>query len=194
MFTVNIDGTDLYPLNLEDMSSHYTWVSDREIINFSNRYIDGWQYHLFTDQTRQVKTIAKDIFPGDGHCSYSPDGRWMMTDCYPEPDALYRKLFLYDLEKEIPYEIGEFADDMSAPGPTRCDLHPNWSQERVYIDTRVTGPGGYQVVLSTDHWPWGGQDRVSEDYIYYTGDTEFGYGIRLYLPCRTGVALKKVVW
>ena len=141
MFTVNIDGTDLYPLNLEDMSSHYTWVSDREIINFSNRYIDGWQYHLFTDQTRQVKTVAKDIFPGDGHCSYSPDGRWMMTDCYPEPDALYRKLFLYDLEKEIPYEIGEFADDMSAPGPTRCDLHPNWSRsgKTVCIDALHEG-------------------------------------------------------
>ena len=141
MFTVNIDGSELHPLNLEDMSSHYTWVDDRKIINFSNRYLDGWQYHLFTDQSRQVETVAKDIFPGDGHCSYSPDGKWMMTDSYPEEGSWYRKLFLYDLEKKIPYEIGEFADDMSYPIPTRCDLHPNWSRSgrTVCIDALFEG-------------------------------------------------------
>ena len=32
------------------------------------------------------------------------------------------------------------------------------------------------------------------DNVYWAQDTEFGYGIKLYLPCRTGVALKKVEW
>ena len=72
--------------------------------------------------------------------------------------------------------------------------HPTWSQESVFLSCRVTGPGGYKVVLSTDDWPFGGQSRTSMDQVYYTEDTEFGYGIRLYLPCRCGVALQKVAW
>ena len=72
------------------------------------------------------------------------------------------------------------------------NLHPSWSQETVFISCRVTGPGGYRAVLSTDDAAFGGQGRISMDQVYYAGDTEFGYGIKLYLPCRCGVALEKV--
>ncbi len=71
------------------------------------------------------------------------------------------------------------------------NLHPSHSQEGVYLDTRLTGPGDYHVALSTDHWPWGGQDRIRPDYIYRSGDTDRGYGIKIYLPCRTGIVLEK---
>ena len=74
------------------------------------------------------------------------------------------------------------------------NLHPTWSQESIFISTRTTGPGGYRVVLSTDEWPFGGQERTSKEMVYHSGDTEFGYGIMLYLPCRTGLALQKVEW
>jgi hypothetical protein len=74
------------------------------------------------------------------------------------------------------------------------NLHPTWSQESVFINCRVTGPGGYRVIFSTDDWPYGGQTRINMDNVYWAQDTEFGYGIRLYLPCRTGVAVKKVEW
>ena len=43
-------------------------------------------------------------------------------------------------------------------------------------------------------WPYGGQTRINMDNVYYAQDTEFGYGIKLYLPCRSGVALEKMVW
>ena len=74
------------------------------------------------------------------------------------------------------------------------NLHPTWSQETVFINCRLTGPGGYKVVLSTDDWPFGGQSRVNMDYIYRAEETEFGFGIKVYLPCRTGIALQKVEW
>ncbi len=137
MFTVNCDGTELYPLNLEDMSSHYTWISNTEIINFSNRYADGWQYHLFTDRTGEVKTVAHDVFPGDGHCSYSPDNKWMLTDCYPGDQAdRKRHLYLYSLETCEAFEIGAFhSEDWIEP--VRCDLHPRWMRDgrRITFDS-----------------------------------------------------------
>ncbi|NLZ63168.1 MAG: hypothetical protein GX902_05115 [Lentisphaerae bacterium] len=137
MFTANIDGSDIYPLNLEDMSSHYTWIANDKIINFSNRFATGWQYHLFTDRTQDIEVIAKDVFPGDGHCSFSSDNKRMLTDCYPSAESPFRRLFLYDLTQHQAYEIGCFYSSVDIPAPTRCDLHPNWSRDNrsVCIDS-----------------------------------------------------------
>ena len=72
------------------------------------------------------------------------------------------------------------------------NLHPTWSQESVFISARATGAGNYRVVLSTDDWPFGGQCRISTDTVYPAAETEFGFGIHIYLPCRTGAVLEKV--
>ena len=129
MFTANIDGSEIYPLNLEEMSSHYTWTAPDKIINFSNRYIGGYQYYLYTDKTHKTEIIARDVFPTDGHCSYSPDGVWMLTDTYPLPEDNCRRLYLHHLEHNETFEIGCFYADPAYPVPARCDLHPNWSRD-----------------------------------------------------------------
>ena len=150
MFTANRDGSEIWPLNLELMSSHYTWTDDRHIINFSNRYKAGWQYYLYTDQSNDTRIIAENIFPGDGHCSYSPDGKWMLTDSYPQEDNC-RKLFLYHLESGKAYEIGSFYSDPAYPIPTRCDLHPNWSRDGKQICIDSIHEGSRQMyVLDTE--------------------------------------------
>ena len=146
MFTADRDGSNIWPLNLEYMSSHYTWVSNSQIINFSNRYTHGWQYYLYTDQTHKTEIIAKDVFPGDGHCSYSPCGKWMLTDSYPLDDNC-RKLFLYNLAEQKAYEIGSFYSDPSYPVPTRCDLHPNWSRDGRTVCIDSIHEGSRQVYL-----------------------------------------------
>ena len=147
MFTANRDGSEIWPLNLELMSSHYTWVNNNQIINFSNRYSDHWQYYLYTDQTHETKVIAKDVFPGDGHCSYSSDNKWMLTDSYPSENDPYRYLFLYDLENQEAIEIGKFYADPAYPIPTRCDLHPNWSRDNKTVCIDSIHEGSRQVYL-----------------------------------------------
>lgn len=140
MFTVNLDGSELWALNLHDMSSHYVWVNDHQIINFSRRWGRGDHYYLYTDQSDRVDLVAEGVFPYDGHCSYSPDGSWMLTDSYPLEDHC-RRLYLYNLAAQQGYEIGRFYADPSYPGPTRCDLHPNWSRDgqSVCIDSIHSG-------------------------------------------------------
>jgi 1,4-alpha-glucan branching enzyme len=73
------------------------------------------------------------------------------------------------------------------------NLHPTCSQESVFVSCEQTGVGGYKVVLSSDDNKYGGQDRVSKEYLYFAKDEEYGYGFNLYVPCRTAVVLKKVV-
>ena len=72
------------------------------------------------------------------------------------------------------------------------NLHPTWSQETVFINCGPTGPGKYKVVLSSDDPEFGGQARIDTSLIYTAEETPFGFGIMVYLPCRTAVALKKI--
>jgi 1,4-alpha-glucan branching enzyme len=72
------------------------------------------------------------------------------------------------------------------------NLHPNWSQDGVYVDCKKTGAGDYRVVFSSDEGRFGGLDRVSYDYTYTAKKDKSGTGFRLYVPCRTVVVLKKV--
>jgi hypothetical protein len=150
MFTANTDGSEIYPLNLEDMSSHYTWFENNKMICFANQFSDGWNYYEFTDREKEVKIIGEEYFKGeDGHCSYSNDCKWMLTDCYPSEDnKQMRSLYLMELEANKVFEIGSFYADPSLSAPTRCDLHPNWSRDcgMVCIDSIHEGFRGIYVI------------------------------------------------
>ena len=88
-----------------------------------------WQYYRFVDQTTQVDCVARDYFPGDGHCIGSPDQKWMVTDSYPYGNGDQRQLFLYEFATGKAFEIGSFWADPAYPVPTRCDLHSRWSHD-----------------------------------------------------------------
>ena len=154
MFTANIDGSDIYPLNLDDMSSHYTWFGNDKIINFANQFDHGWNYYEFTDHCKEVKIIGEEFFKKqDGHCSYSNDCKWMLTDSYPNPEnGNKRSLYLMNLGENKVYEIGQFYADPSLPIPARCDLHPNWSRDcrTVCIDSIHEGFRGVYIIDVSD--------------------------------------------
>ncbi|GET33069.1 1,4-alpha-glucan branching enzyme [Prolixibacter bellariivorans] len=55
-------------------------------------------------------------------------------------------------------------------------------------------PSKFKVILSTDAHPYGGQNRIDQDLIYYTlpvSKLSSNHYLRLYLPARTAVVLKK---
>ena len=71
------------------------------------------------------------------------------------------------------------------------NLHPTWSQESVFVHTGRK-KAEYQVIFSSDDEAYGGQNRIPTERSYSISRDEFGYGFRLYVPCRTAVVLKKV--
>jgi hypothetical protein len=97
-------------------------------------------YLLYTDQTDKVDILGNDVFSVDGHCSYSPDRKWMMTDTYPDKED-NRTLMLFHLASETRIDIGKFFAPPELQGPIRCDLHPRWSRDgkKVCIDSAHEG-------------------------------------------------------
>jgi len=70
------------------------------------------------------------------------------------------------------------------------NFHPNRSQENYFFP--VGEEGAYEVTLSTDDAQFGGQERVSNTYVYHTEKDSSGkIGIRIYIPSRCAVVLKK---
>lgn len=72
----------------------------------------------------------------------------------------------------------------------------NFNPTQSFTDYGIPlGPGKYKIVLNTDSGRFGGNDLVDEDISYYTlpvkGLTSQHY-LRLYLPARTALVLKKV--
>ena len=73
----------------------------------------------------------------------------------------------------------------------------NFSPTSSYTDYGIAYESSkFKVVLNTDSGRFGGQDRIDERITYYTIPTgkssESQHYLRLYLPARTAIVLKKL--
>jgi 1,4-alpha-glucan branching enzyme len=68
-----------------------------------------------------------------------------------------------------------------------CNLHPTNSYEGRAVSCK---PGKYAVVLDSDAAEFGGFDRVDRALLYETDPSD--YQLRLYLPSRTALVLKRL--
>ena len=95
-----------------------------------------------------VDIDREDVFDRDGHCSYSPDRNWVLTDTYPSRDDSRRTLILYRSETDRRVDIGRFYSDPAVSGPIRCDLHPRWSRDgrQVCVDSIHEGSRQMYVI------------------------------------------------
>ena len=62
-----------------------------------------------------------------------------------------------------------------------------------FLHAHVTGAGAYRAIFSSDERDFGGQERVSMDYLYHTVEKkDLGLGLEVYIPCRTCVVFQRV--
>lgn len=129
MLTACPDGSDIRILADDGMTSHYYWKNPEELFAWACVRGQGNHYYVFNDRTRQAELFAGDVLTRDGHPSYSPDRKWILTDTYPSLETHNRTLILYRLADGKKIDLGEF---FSPPGylkEIRCDLHPRWNRD-----------------------------------------------------------------
>ena len=143
--TANIDGSDIFVSSLK-MGSHFIWYDDTNILiwGISEQY--GAAYHLIEDRTDKMIVIGKGLLNEDGHCTVSKDKRWLLTDQYPD-QAGNRPLIIFDLEKEIRYDLGNFYAAPVASLEYRCDLHPRWDRTGRLVCVDSVHEGSRQMYL-----------------------------------------------
>ena len=126
-FTVNLDGSDLRcVLPFSWGASHYDWLSPEKLMVTTRYQGKLFSHLLFTDGKEDYRILGEGILTKDGHGVFSPDGRWMVTDTYPD-ELRMRTLMLMDMENDAVLPIGRFYAPPEIDGPPRCDLHPRWN-------------------------------------------------------------------
>lgn len=150
LITCNVDGTDMYVLNDDDMTSHCFWKDDEHIIAFENKHNGGAGYYLMKDKSQEYYHLWPQ-YSNDGHPSYCPtDNHMVVTDSYPNRARVADIKLLCDNDPEgrnarvIARVFAPFKYD----NDTRCDLHPRWKRDgsAVCFDSVFEGHRGLYVV------------------------------------------------
>jgi len=84
LITADLNGKDLYVLLDDNMVSHCNWKNNDTIITWANTHKFGTHYYLLTDKSDKKHTFEVNELKVDGHPSYSPDGKFLITDTYPD--------------------------------------------------------------------------------------------------------------
>lgn len=116
--------------------SHPMWKSDDEIIVWGPH--DGEiHYQIYNDATGAVQTVGPDVLTENGHMTFGENGRWMLSDTYPDATTNERVLFLYHTARGRRFDLGTFYTPPDLGKHNRCDLHPRWSRDNrsVCIDS-----------------------------------------------------------
>lgn len=150
LITCNVDGTDMYVLNDDDMTSHCFWKDDEHIVAFENKKDGGAGYYLMRDKTQEYKHLWPQL-SNDGHPSYCPtDNNLVVTDSYPNRARVADVKLLKDTDpegKEMKVIARVFAP-FKYDNDTRCDLHPRWKRDgsAVCFDSVFEGHRGLYIV------------------------------------------------
>lgn len=144
LVTADLNGENLYNLNDDGMTSHCIWKSDEEILGYAHKKIEGDGYYLMQDKTQNYKHKWNEL-KFDGHPSYSPDKKSVITDTYPNRS---RMASVYLIEENEVRTIAKVFAPFKYDNDFRCDLHPRWDRngENICIDSVHEGKRGLYVI------------------------------------------------
>ncbi len=147
LITCNADGSDMYILSDDDMVSHCCWKNENVILAFENKKDGGIGYYLMKDKTQKYKHLWKDIST-DGHPSFSPDGKSIVMDTYPNRSRIQTIRVMNGVAR---VSVAKVFSPFKYDNDTRCDLHPRWSRDgkKICFDGTFEGYRGlYSVDVS----------------------------------------------
>ncbi|MEW6389616.1 MAG: hypothetical protein AB1542_04170 [Pseudomonadota bacterium] len=83
------------------------------------------RYIVFDLESGEQRTVVKGVLRTDGHCSFSSDGRWFVTDTYPDAKGL-AKLYIVHWDTSTVFQIAKLRSPPELDNEIRCDMHPRW--------------------------------------------------------------------
>lgn len=149
MFTAAPDGSDIRCIADHGMVSHFIWRNPREILAWSTEPEKENHFHLYDEQTGAVRRVADGVLTRDGHCTYSPDRKWILVDAYRDKNSM-QPLMLYRPEDGKLEPLGKFYIPRERTGETRCDLHPRWNRAGTAVCIDSTHQGGQRQMYLLD--------------------------------------------
>lgn len=148
LITCDVDGTNMYVLSDDDMVSHCFWQDNEHILAYENKSNDGPGYYLMKDKTQEYTHCWPEL-SSDGHPSYSPDRKYVVTDTYPDRARISKiKIMDADSTKDKVYTVAKVFSPFRYDNDTRCDLHPRWNRrgDKICFDSVFEGKRGLYII------------------------------------------------
>jgi hypothetical protein len=146
--TCNRDGSDMrrcFPDNWG--GSHFDWLDGERLMVTAEYEARDYGHVLFTVGRSDYRRLGSGLLDYDGHGTFSPDGRWMITDTYPAKGTREEKIYLMDMATEAVMPLGRFAQGPEYTGGGRCDIHCRWSPKGDMVGFNSTHTGSRQCYV-----------------------------------------------
>ncbi|CAN5436905.1 hypothetical protein BH11PLA2_BH11PLA2_25710 [soil metagenome] len=133
MYTAKPDGSDLKLLHDSGSISHFDWRDDETVLAWVRlKRNDPRLAFALLDVNGRPPAVVFDTIAQDGHCSYSPDRKWVLNDTYPDKER-QQHLMLLDVKTGRRHSLNSFLSPKAFTGPVRCDLHPRWNRDGTQV-------------------------------------------------------------
>lgn len=132
LFTCGIDGSGLQMLNNSGFVSHYCWKDNNHLLVYARVPDRGTGYYLYNDNTGEIQAVGDGLLSEDGHPSFLPDERHLLTDTYPNKYG-EQSLLLYNYKDHKLTLLQKEFSPVRFAGEMRCDLHPRVSPSGRYF-------------------------------------------------------------
>ncbi len=153
LITANRDGSDMYLLSDYGIQSHYFWMDPTHLVIYNDgKELDCTSAvcnnYILTDKTHEGTLMADGYFYLDNHMSFSPNGKFMVTDTYPQTEHRMQYIQFYSPEKNTLVEVGKFYSLPSVVTDVRCDLHPRFNRcgDMITFDSTHEGFRGIYAI------------------------------------------------
>ncbi|MEO7766260.1 MAG: hypothetical protein ABIS01_02500 [Ferruginibacter sp.] len=146
-FTVNKDGTDLKRCFPDGWGgSHFDWLTDQQLL--VTAMYDGKQngHILFTIGKNDYRKLGGGKLDYDGHGTFSPNGKWMVTDTYPAKNR-EQSIYLLNMKTDSVRTLGRYIEPPEFKDGWRADIHCRWSPKGDMIGFNSTHSGSRQVYV-----------------------------------------------
>jgi len=101
------------------------------ILTGRSKYYAYYELNTETKMFELKEKISNRLLAIDGHPSFSNDGRYMITDTYPDPKG-YQSLIIFDMCTHKGICIAQLYAHYHK-NPASCDLHPKLSKNNDYV-------------------------------------------------------------
>lgn len=104
-------------------------------------------YHLIDVNNDNYKILDKENLTEDGHPQISSNGKYLITDTYPNKEG-FQKLLLYSIKRDKTIELGFFkTSEYLKENKLKYDLHPRWSKSNKLISIDSSHDGSRQSYI-----------------------------------------------
>lgn len=140
LLCATVRGGELQCLLDEGMVSHCGWRDAEHLLTWACHRPLGERYWLMNVGSGACEAVGSGVLDRDGHCTFSPDGRWLLTDTYPDKDGR-QTLILFDMETGRRVDAARLRAEPGLPAEARCDLHPRFdaAARTVCVDSTHEG-------------------------------------------------------